>query len=116
MHPFTLLFSRGRGMLFAAFVTVLSFGAKAATTFPPDVPGAASYTLPDPLLTKAGKKIASADEWRSVRRPEVLELFREHVYGRVPATAYTKTFKVVREDRNAMEGAATLKQVEIGIE
>lgn len=96
----------------------LAVGASAAEKkfFPPDAAGAASYTLPDPLVTTAGKKITSAEEWTKLRRPEVLELFREQVYGRVPATDYKKTFKVVNEDRNAMGGAATLKQVEIGIE
>ena len=49
------------------------------------------------------------------RRLEVLELFRENVYGRVPSTPYTKEFKLVNEDRNAMNGDATLKQVDITI-
>jgi hypothetical protein len=43
----------------------------------------------------------------------VLELFRENVYGKIPSTPYTKTFKVVNENKNAMGGAATLKQVDI---
>ena len=61
------------------------------------------------------QKIATADDWKTVRRPEILELFRKHVYGRVPATPYQKSFKVVSEDPNAMDGAATLKQVDITI-
>jgi len=45
----------------------------------------------------------------------VLELFRENVYGRVPSTQYSKEFKVINEDKNAMNGNATLKQVDITI-
>jgi hypothetical protein len=45
----------------------------------------------------------------------VLELFRQQVYGRVPATLYLTSFKIVHEDRNAMSGAATLKQVDVTI-
>ncbi len=74
-----------------------------------------AYTLPDLLKSSSGKKIASAGKWTKIRRPELLELFRENVYGRVPATPYSKTFKVVNEDKNAMEGSATLRQVEITI-
>lgn len=87
-----------------------------AKLFPPDAAGAPAYTLPDPLVTKAGKKVTTAQEWTTVRRPEVLELFRQHVYGRVPATEYKKTFKVVNEDKAAMGGAATLRQVDVTVE
>jgi hypothetical protein len=82
--------------------------------YPPD-PEMPAYTLPDPLTTLDGRKIATADEWKTLRRPEVLELFRKHVYGRVPANPYEKSFKVVRQDPAAMGGAATLKQIEITI-
>ena len=73
------------------------------------------YTLPDVLVNSAGKKITSAKEWTKVRRKEVLELFSENVYGKVPPTPYNKSFKLVNEDMNAMNGAATLKQVDITI-
>jgi pimeloyl-ACP methyl ester carboxylesterase len=74
-----------------------------------------AFTLPDPLISNDGKKITSAKEWKT-RRAEILELFRVNVYGRVPNTPYKKVFKVVNEDKNAMGGAATLKQVDIIIE
>jgi hypothetical protein len=75
-----------------------------------------AYTLPDVLANSAGNSITTAKEWTKVRRQEMLELFRENVYGRVPTTPFTKTFKVVNEDRNAMGGSATLKQVDITIQ
>lgn len=74
-----------------------------------------AYTLPDALTTLDGRKVTTAQLWTKVRRNEILELFRENVYGRVPNTPYSKSFKVVNEDRNIMGGAATLKQVEITI-
>ena len=73
------------------------------------------YTLPGVLTGSSGKQINSAGKWKKFRRQEVLELFRENVYGRVPSTLYTKEFKVVNEDRNAMNGDATLKEVDITI-
>ncbi|MCU0456860.1 MAG: acetylxylan esterase [Bacteroidales bacterium] len=74
-----------------------------------------SYVLPDIMTTAGGRKITRPKEWTDTRRPEILELFRTYVYGRVPATPYTRTFNLVNEDRNAMGGASTLKQVDIVI-
>jgi len=74
-----------------------------------------AYTLPDPLTANNGSRVTSLKAWTKTRRPEILELFRENVYGRMPSTPYTKTFSVINLDRNAMNGAATLKQVDITI-
>ena len=73
------------------------------------------YILPDVLATANGKKVSNSRMWENVRRKEVLEMFRENVYGRVPSTPYTKSYKLVNEDKNAMGGNATLKQVDITI-
>lgn len=43
------------------------------------------YELPELLVGQDGAKVTTADQWRSTRRPELLELFREHVYGHSPA-------------------------------
>src|SRR5262249_35504315 len=82
----------------AVIVTSVATAAEPRNFFPADVAGVAPYTLPDPLVDQAGRKITTAAEWEKTRRPEVLELFREHVYGRVPATPYRQTFNVVKED------------------
>jgi hypothetical protein len=82
--------------------------------FQPD-PEMPAYALPDPLLTTSGRSITTSGEWNTLRRPELLELFRTHVYGRVPETPYEQRIRVVHQDPQAMEGAATLKQVEITI-
>ena len=74
-----------------------------------------AYSLPDALVMANGKQVSSAEEWTKVRRPEVLELFRTNVYGRVPTTQYEQTFAVTKEDPRALGGAATLRQVEVKI-
>lgn len=43
-----------------------------------------AYTLPDPLKTEAGSFVLSAQQWNNVRRPEILSLFEQHVYGVAP--------------------------------
>ena len=40
------------------------------------------YTLPDPLKMEDGREVTTAQMWCDERRPEVLQLFEEHVYGR----------------------------------
>ncbi len=74
-----------------------------------------SYTLPALLRTSNGRTVENTGMWEKIRRNEVLELFRENVYGRVPATPYKKSFAIVRENKTAMDGTATLKMVDITI-
>jgi hypothetical protein len=74
-----------------------------------------AYTLPDVLTLTDGGKVSTSRQWEKVRRPEVLELFRKNVYGRVPQTSYEKSYKVINEDKTAMNGTATLKEVDITI-
>lgn len=70
--------------------------------------------LPDPLTMVDGTRVETAAAWRDVRRDEILELFRTHVYGRAPvARPSSLHFKVIRFDPAAMDGAATLKVVRI---
>jgi hypothetical protein len=99
------------------YIALLAAGLAEATSdrpFPPD-PDMPPYTLPEPLLTADGRPIATADDWRRIRRPELLELFRQHVYGRVPDTPYEQRFTVDHQDTQALAGAATFKRVQITI-
>ena len=75
-----------------------------------------AFSLPDPLRDSKGQQVKDADGWMNGRRDEILELFRKNVYGRVPATKYTQTYRTMAEDRNAIGGKATMKQVDINIE
>lgn len=70
------------------------------------------YTLPDPLVTTAGKKITTAAEWPA-RRAEILALFEEFIYGKVPAEFPEIRFNVFEEDRNVLGGLAIRKQVTV---
>jgi hypothetical protein len=69
--------------------------------------------LPDPLRTSAGQNIATPEEWQKIRRPEILELFRTHVYGRTPAKTLKIAFDVFDEDANALDGKAIRKQIRV---
>lgn len=73
-----------------------------------------SYTLPDPLVNNSGNSISHATDWEG-RRKEILGIFRSDVFGKVPSARYTENFKIVNNDQAAMEGAATLKQIDVEI-
>jgi hypothetical protein len=51
--------------------------------------------LPDPLLLSNGKRVTTAQQWWTQRRPQIVELFDRDVYGRVPAHAPKVTWQVV---------------------
>lgn len=74
-----------------------------------------AYTLPDPLRDSKGGMVRRTKEWTGSRRGEILELFRTNVFGRVPETPWKQSFSIVNTDKNAMDGQATLKQVDITI-
>lgn len=74
-----------------------------------DVPG---YELPDLLIRSDGTSIQSPEEWPQ-RRQEILEKFREYVYGRRPGQPDALFFDPVEEDGSAMNGLATLKRIAI---
>ena len=42
------------------------------------------YSLPEILLTVSGEKVTEKSAWINTRRPEILQLFRDHVYGNIP--------------------------------
>lgn len=71
------------------------------------------YTLPDPLTLKDGRKVRDAQTWRELRRPEILQLFAKHVYGIVPEAEVKVDYEITGNYPDALEGAATLKEVKI---
>lgn len=73
------------------------------------------YDLPPLLVTSSGKKISTPDEWHQIRRPEILSLFSNLIYGRVPEPALPvdQEFEIVNVDENFMDGRATRKDVKI---
>ncbi|MGI9243240.1 MAG: alpha/beta hydrolase family protein, partial [Verrucomicrobiales bacterium] len=73
------------------------------------------YDLPPLLVTPDGKRITTADGWRNTRRPQILSLFSNLVYGRVPepASPLAVEFEVVAIDQEFMNGRATRKDIDI---
>ncbi len=72
------------------------------------------YTLPDPLVLQDGTPVRDAKTWRSQRRPEILQLFETHVYGRTPkAPLPSTTSETTSVDKEALDGIATRREVTV---
>jgi hypothetical protein len=70
------------------------------------------YTLPDPLVLTSGQPVKDADTWFKKRRPEILQLFRTEIFGRVPDSAPKVRWEVITAtEASALNGTATLKRV-----
>jgi len=74
-----------------------------------------AYTLPDVLKTTAGKVVTNKAVWEKNRRPEVLRLFENNVYGQMPKTYDSIKFAITNEIANAMDGRTHLKEVKITV-
>lgn len=68
-----------------------------------------NHALPDPL-----SGVKSAKEWTARRRPEILRLFEENVYGKTPAGPAIE-FEVTKRDAKALNGAATREEVTVWV-
>ena len=73
------------------------------------------YDLPPLLVTAEGKAIKTPEEWRNIRRPQILALFSNLVYGRVPEpqSPVKIQFEVKKTEPKFMGRKATRKDVQI---
>lgn len=71
------------------------------------------YVLPDPLMDGKGNHITTKAQWLNTRRPEILDLFKAHVYGELPGPTKGIHFKVTNVDKNALGGMATRKEITV---
>ena len=98
--------------LFTGMFLLMAFGAVAQNENM-DESKVNPYSLPELLTASNGKKIQTEKQWEKTRRPEVLALFQQHVYGRIPGRPSDMHFVIANEDRHALEGKATRKEVTI---
>jgi hypothetical protein len=71
------------------------------------------YVLPDPLALASGERVKDAAAWETRRRPEVLRLFEQNVYGRSPGKPEGMTFELKSMEKKALGGTAVRKEVTV---
>lgn len=69
------------------------------------------YSLPKLLVTQNGEKINDPESWMKIRRPEVLSLFEENMYGKIPGELKISSLKILEESNQALGGKAIRKQL-----
>jgi hypothetical protein len=72
------------------------------------------YTLPNPLVFDDGTPVESQPDWLR-RRPELLHLLEEHIYGRTPSLPYELSIHTDEDWTPAMQGIAKRKQLTLTI-
>src|SRR5688572_21298830 len=93
-----------------AFVYLIGFQTSAQNYDELKVP---SYTLPDVLKSSTGELIKDANSWKIKRRPEILKLFEDHVYGQLPRELDSTNFVVKKSGSKVLNKKAHLKEVTI---
>ncbi|GAB3939507.1 acetylxylan esterase [Spirosoma harenae] len=100
-------------LLFALALIKLQAQNTAAANY--DESKVPAYTLPDVLKTTTGQKVSNKTTWEKVRRPEIINLFEDHIYGQMPKSVDRLTYSIKSENTSAMSGKATLKEVLIEV-
>lgn len=74
-----------------------------------------AYQMLDPLRMDDGNPVTSAERWNAARRPEILHLFEENVFGRTPKAAQYAVMhaKIVEHDEHALNGLAVREQIDL---
>jgi hypothetical protein len=71
------------------------------------------FQLPDILKCADGRVVADADTWWQIRRPEILQLFEQEMFGKMPERLDGTHIEYHDTVGDALDGLATRKQFAI---
>lgn len=74
---------------------------------------AGNYVLPDLFTLQNGQKVKDAKTWMEKRRPEMVKLFEEHQFGKMPPRPKDMHFDVFDKGTEVLNGKAIRKQVRV---
>lgn len=71
------------------------------------------YQIPALLESSTGQKINTQEAWKNQRRPEILSLFSNLVYGKIPVPddPINADYKILKEDPAFLNGKGTRKDL-----
>lgn len=101
-------------ILLLSLVTSLAMAGEAPVPVNLDEASIPLYTLPDPLVCTDGTRVADAAIWRSRRRPELLQLFTEEMYGRTLLGRPT-AMRFVLQEQQVDARAGTAIRLRVGV-
>ena len=102
--------------LISAFFFLIPLLSMAQTSANYDESKVPALVLPDPFVSEKGNLIQTVADWETIRRPELLQLFQNEVYGQIPKDFDSISFDVVKESTNPYPEIADLEEVNITIE
>lgn len=103
-------------LLISAYILLFPIKSMAQNSPNYDESKVPALTLPDPFVSENGHWIKSASDWDNIRRPEILRLFQDEVYGQIPSEFDAISFETVRESDNPYPELAELEEVNIRVE
>lgn len=101
--------------LLAAFAAAPCLRAQHIPGYNYDESKIAPYTLLDPLTLNNGQPVSSVRGWEAVRRPQILRLFEDDIFGRTPDAARHAVMhaKIVEHNEHALDGLAIREQIDL---
>ena len=75
-----------------------------------------AYTLPELLRCQDGTVVTDAEGWRTKRRGELLQMFKDVMYGELPPMPDRVRYELLSEKRGARGGRAVRREVRIHFE
>jgi len=72
-----------------------------------------TYVLSDLFIMKNGERVKDAKTWMEKRRPEIVQLFEENQFGKMPPRPSEMHFDVFDKGTSVLNGKAIRKQVRV---
>ncbi len=101
------------GFLFIIICATAGFTQDDQANYNYDESKVPAYALPDPLVCRDGSPVRGAADWQEKRRPEILAMFEQYMYGNMPGKPNGMTCRVISSDPSALGGTATRKIVSV---
>lgn len=70
---------------------------------------------PDALTTFDGRQVKNAGMWKKIRRPELVKVFEEEVYGRIPDHVPAIHWKTIKEEKARLGGIPVMIRQLLGV-
>lgn len=106
------LYDNMKQLIIAFILTIVMVNVQAQNYDESKVP---EYTLPDVLKTTTNIEVSRKMTWKKARRPEILKLFEDNIYGQMPKSYNNIKYSVINENATAMNGKARLKEILIEV-
>ena len=69
------------------------------------------FILPDPLIDNSGKIIKNKKQWEKKRAPEILEIFKNQMFGIMPDQELKVSFIQAKAPKEILDGKADMQEI-----